>query len=208
MVHETSLDRVPSYLKAVTILEPVGNIPAETSAAVDHLTRSTSQEKDKRKSPWPRSDILTAIGIAVAAVGSIAAVVVIPEFRDRIFGSGSHVDPVAAQGNAAAKVSKTCRIPSNGVERYGRAFDVNRDSGWRGGGTGYSTGDWCAELKAALLGEHPDGQFTVVTYSEDDKNTCWPANCPQYLYHCTVHVQTDPVYFEKASADCPPGWFF
>jgi hypothetical protein len=41
MVHETPLDQVPSYLKAVTILEPVGNTTAETSAAVDHLTRAT-----------------------------------------------------------------------------------------------------------------------------------------------------------------------
>ena len=38
-VRETSLDQVPPYLKAVTILEPVGNITAETSAAVDRLTR-------------------------------------------------------------------------------------------------------------------------------------------------------------------------
>jgi formylglycine-generating enzyme required for sulfatase activity len=37
MVRKTPLDQVPPYLKAVTILEPVGNIAAETSAAVDRL---------------------------------------------------------------------------------------------------------------------------------------------------------------------------
>jgi hypothetical protein len=161
------------------------------------------RERDQSKRSWPRSDILATIGIAVAAVGSIAAVVVIPEFHDRIFGSAQHVDPVVNPGNAPAKVSKACRIPSNGVERYGRGFEVNRDSGWRGGGTGYSSSDWCRDLTAVLRGEHPDGQFTVVTYSEDHKDACWPGNCPQYLYHCTIRVETEPIYFEKISIDCP-----
>ena len=40
MVRKTPLELVPPYLKAVTILEPVGNIPAETSAAVDHMKES------------------------------------------------------------------------------------------------------------------------------------------------------------------------
>jgi hypothetical protein len=37
MVRKTPLEQVPSYLKAVTILEPAGNITAETSAAVDKM---------------------------------------------------------------------------------------------------------------------------------------------------------------------------
>jgi hypothetical protein len=36
---ETPLAEVPPYLKAVTILEPLGNITAETSAAVDNMRR-------------------------------------------------------------------------------------------------------------------------------------------------------------------------
>src|SRR5271169_3056841 len=56
-------------------------------------------------------------------------------------------------------------------------------------GTGYSTNNWCSDLIAILSVEHPQGHVNVATYSEDQKNTCWPGNCPQYLYHCTVHVQ-------------------
>ncbi len=58
-------------------------------------------------------------------------------------------------GGPSAPAPKPCRIPNNGVERYTREFDVNRDSGWRGGGTGYSTSNWCNELIASLRGEHP-----------------------------------------------------
>jgi hypothetical protein len=39
MARKTPLEQVPSYLGAVTILEPVGNITAETSAAVDDMGR-------------------------------------------------------------------------------------------------------------------------------------------------------------------------
>lgn len=37
MVRKTPLERVPNYLKAVTILEPQGNVAAEASAAVDGM---------------------------------------------------------------------------------------------------------------------------------------------------------------------------
>jgi TIR domain len=37
MARKTPLKQVPPYLKAVTILEPLGNIAAETSAAVDNM---------------------------------------------------------------------------------------------------------------------------------------------------------------------------
>jgi hypothetical protein len=37
MVRKTLPDQIPPYLKAVTILEPLGNITAETSAAIDNM---------------------------------------------------------------------------------------------------------------------------------------------------------------------------
>jgi hypothetical protein len=37
MARETPLERAPTYLKAITILEPNGNVAAETSAAVDEM---------------------------------------------------------------------------------------------------------------------------------------------------------------------------
>jgi hypothetical protein len=41
LVRKTPLDTVPSYLKAVTILEPTGNIAAETSAAIDDMRQAS-----------------------------------------------------------------------------------------------------------------------------------------------------------------------
>ena len=58
--------------------------PARQDELAQHLSAPVG-EKDPSKIPWPRSDILAAIGIAVTAVGSIAAVVVIPAFYDSIF---------------------------------------------------------------------------------------------------------------------------
>ena len=52
-VRTTSRDQIPSYLKAVTILEPHGNVAAETSAKVDQMgaakTLRLSQKKRRRR---------------------------------------------------------------------------------------------------------------------------------------------------------------
>ena len=40
IIRTTPFDDIPAYLKAVTILEPLGNITAETSVAVDDLGRA------------------------------------------------------------------------------------------------------------------------------------------------------------------------
>jgi TIR domain len=67
MVRKTSLDQVPSYLKAVTILEPVGNITAETAAAVDRLRRAP-----KRNSPEfiasNNNSLASAIGLLLSTL--------------------------------------------------------------------------------------------------------------------------------------------
>jgi hypothetical protein len=39
MARKTSSDQIPSYLKAATILEPVGNVTAEACAVVDGMGR-------------------------------------------------------------------------------------------------------------------------------------------------------------------------
>ena len=46
MIRKTSPEQIPPYLKAVTILEPRGNIAAETSAAVDNM------KVGRRPNPW------------------------------------------------------------------------------------------------------------------------------------------------------------
>src|SRR6516162_6986144 len=50
-VRTTSRDQIPPYLKAVTILEPDGNVAAETSAKVDQMggTEKASAESEQRQ---------------------------------------------------------------------------------------------------------------------------------------------------------------
>ena len=66
MVRNTPLEDVPPYLRAVSILEPVGNIAAETSSAV-HNMRPPKRRSDK---------LLVRYGLGVflcvVAIGSIA----------------------------------------------------------------------------------------------------------------------------------------
>ena len=63
MVRKTPLEQVPTYLKAVTILEPAGNVAAETSAAVEKMRFAGQNFKVLA---------LCALGGAVAAVALLA----------------------------------------------------------------------------------------------------------------------------------------
>jgi hypothetical protein len=62
-VRATSLDQIPSYLKAVTILEPDGNVAAETSAKVDQMGRgcNTKGEPEKAAAESVQSQIGSTI---------------------------------------------------------------------------------------------------------------------------------------------------
>jgi hypothetical protein len=77
------------------------------------------------------------------------------------------------------------------VERYGREFDVTRESPEMGGG--HTQPEWCESMKATLRGEQPGADFSVVRSGEHTNNHCSPFNCPQYVYTCTIHVRADPV---------------
>jgi hypothetical protein len=94
----------------------------------------------------------------------------------------------------------TCRHSSHGVERYQRAFNVTRTSGEMGGG--HTQDEWCNNVIGALSGEYPGGNFSVVGKDERSKNHCWPSNCPQYTYICTVRVEADPVYKAAVGPEC------
>ena len=63
MIQTTELGSVPVYLKAVTILEPEGNIPAAVAEAVARLTKPWSQ----RLRPWAAVFLLILLGAGVAA---------------------------------------------------------------------------------------------------------------------------------------------
>jgi TIR domain len=73
MVRSTPLEAVPPYLKAVSILEPVGNIAAETSSAV-HNMRSP-----KRRSDEVSIQYRNALGLWIVAVSTFMFIAVIVE---------------------------------------------------------------------------------------------------------------------------------
>ena len=98
------------------------------------------------------------------------------------------------------KPPTACRDATHGVDRYQREFNVTRESGWHGGG--YSQPRWCEDVMSMLRGEHPQALLTQVSSGEVSRNSCAPANCPQYNYTCTVRVQTDPLYKEAVSSAC------
>jgi TIR domain len=62
-VRTTPRDQIPSYLKAVTILEPHGNVAAETSAKVDQMGvgRNTKAEPEKASVESEESQIANPI---------------------------------------------------------------------------------------------------------------------------------------------------
>jgi hypothetical protein len=62
-VRATPRDQIPPYLKAVTILEPHGNVAAETSAKVDEMGsgRSTKGEPEKASAESERSQVVNPI---------------------------------------------------------------------------------------------------------------------------------------------------
>jgi hypothetical protein len=64
MVRKTPFESILTYLRAVTVLEPVGSIAAETSAAVDNMQRSRP-----RSMKWDTSRYRYAL--ALVAVGAI-----------------------------------------------------------------------------------------------------------------------------------------
>jgi hypothetical protein len=96
---------------------------------------------------------------------------------------------------------KSCRIPSNGIERYQQDFNVTRSSPEMSGG--HTQPEWCTNAIAALRGEHPNGEFSVVSSSETSRSGCAPFNCPLYTYQCTIRVKTDPLYNLRNSPNCP-----
>ncbi|MEQ1718695.1 MAG: peptidoglycan DD-metalloendopeptidase family protein [Hyphomicrobium sp.] len=71
MVVETPLRSIPGYLKAVRILEPDGNLAAETSAAVVTLLATTTQrDPHVRRRYAPTWSLLTVLITASAAVAA------------------------------------------------------------------------------------------------------------------------------------------
>jgi TIR domain len=62
-VRTTPPDKIPSYLKSVTILEPRGDVAAETSAKVDEMTRGRNieAELEQATAASERSNVVTPL---------------------------------------------------------------------------------------------------------------------------------------------------
>jgi TIR domain/Ricin-type beta-trefoil lectin domain len=73
MARKTPLEQVPSYLRAVTILEPLGNITAETSAAVDDMRRGNYAWRFAAEL-FARYRYVLALGAFCGVVGMVAFV--------------------------------------------------------------------------------------------------------------------------------------
>jgi len=96
IARKTPFDEIPSYLKAVTLLEPLGNITAETCAAVDDLGRDSHAKgilrfagADAIAGPL---DILRrlekankpAFRLLLAGVGVLAAAVLVARWKNTV----------------------------------------------------------------------------------------------------------------------------
>jgi hypothetical protein len=65
-VRTTSRDQIPSYLRAVTILEPHGNVAAETSVTVDQIGRLRNRAAVAGQT-WSFAAPISTIGVGLGA---------------------------------------------------------------------------------------------------------------------------------------------
>ena len=115
-VRTTPPDKIPSYLKSVTILEPRGDVAAETSAKVDEMTRGRNieAELEQATAASERSNVVTPLwaflrqklvrlaGLdtrRIAALGSVAALVVAGTDAEECF-VADHLSSSARQAPA------------------------------------------------------------------------------------------------------------
>lgn len=173
-------------------LEKYGSKSAFSELAKLRISELTDNSK-KRTRPSVTAT-LTILGVAVGIILGIL------QIKQIIWPDSLGVNPEPIIEPKKALTPKACRDPSHGIERYARSFNVERSSNWMGGG--YDQNKWCNDVIASLRGEYQDSKFEVVSKSENTKNTCAPFNCPQYMYFCTVKVDTDPIYIEKISDAC------
>ena len=166
----------------VAVITVVGVIVTATFANWDKLTGKKKPD-EKPVATVPSQATVTA-SQAASGNGNV-----------QIAGSGNTVTIAPPQPKPVA-----CRDESHGLERYARTFEADKNSSWLGGG--FDQAKWCTQVIGDLRGQHPKGNFTVLTSSEKSESKCAPLNCPQYMYYCKVKVETDPVYNEKLTSAC------
>jgi hypothetical protein len=98
IARKTPFDEIPSYLKAVTILEPRGNITPETCAAVDDLVRGTRA----KEVAWR----FAAVGAVAGAISSFFPTVMMKSMLGfNIFGSAPDVGFCSTEKPCATRIA-------------------------------------------------------------------------------------------------------
>src|SRR5579871_710700 len=152
MVRKTPLQDIPSYLKAITILEPSGSIAAETSAAVEAMAKSIG---------WrPRYVLSFAAIFLIVLVGGYFLMIHLnpgppkptpgPNTSSSPPGAGGSPDDlgkqIAGRRDEALRVNQVIQDSYKDVVEAGNAGVIKlladpkplEDLGLRGGGTYYS----------------------------------------------------------------------
>jgi hypothetical protein len=94
---------------------------------------------------------------------------------------------------------KSCRHPSNGVERWETVRSETRDSGWRSGGNDPQS--YCGGAKIELERQNPEKVVALTSSSEDHKSEYTPFKHDYYKYTCQFKIQ-QAVYSERRSSAC------
>ena len=78
LVHPTPIERIPAYLRSVTMLEPVGNIAAEVAEALEHKVTPKPKGGDTSSAFLQRKSLLAVFltGVFIAlALGTLFSII-------------------------------------------------------------------------------------------------------------------------------------
>jgi hypothetical protein len=172
-------------LKALNILRPEGNAPAEVRAVVDDLSRAFASRaaadddgvvvvRDKPRSGRSLKLPFTAVAAAMVAVLTV----------------------LLANGAAA------CRDPSHGVEGYAHNVQVERISDPLPVDTPPS--HWC-EAAIQRVKVEQTVQVSVVESGRVEDANCAPGAlmpCAQARFRCVLSVASEPQYARRTTLAC------
>ncbi len=95
----------------------------------------------------------------------------------------------------------TCRVASNGVERYTSESVVTQTSGWRGGG--YNQGAFCNDAINALKASTGNNSvYTIIGSSEQSRRDGFLNSHASYNYTCTIKVSSNPIFTVAPNPAC------
>lgn len=108
---------------------------------------------------------------------------------------------VAATAAADEAASSCTRLLADvRVAAHARGVDVTRSSEWMAGD--YDRERWCARVFLQLRAGNPAAELRELRSWQENRNACDPFYCPQYRYHCAVHVREAPRSLVRVAAAC------